>query len=139
MSQFILTKEHHLAFKSAWKNFLKTEAKEIKKKIRKGHYSRSYSNAFHLLRHILVVDVQHIEQKIIKAYSSQKVSGWDGSAARSGLYEIVHYFSVKNKSYLSGRYPSFTEVFASLTDDQLEQINKIANDIQSRYLNGAIK
>lgn len=139
MSQFILTKEQHLAFKAAWKNFLKTEAKEVKKKVRSGQYYRGYSNAFHILRHILISDVQHIEQKIVKAYASQKNSAWDGNAARAGLTEISSYFSVKRKSYLAGRYTSFKDFLAELTDEQLEQINKIATEIHSRYTSGAIK
>ena len=139
MSNFILTKEQHTAFKAAWKHYLKTEAKSVKELVRLGSAHRGYAISFHVLRQILIADTQHIESKIVKAFASQKSSPYDGNAARSGLSEVSSCFPVKNKAYLAKRYPSFAELFAELTDEQVEQINKIASDINGKYLRGEIK
>lgn len=137
MSNFILTKEQHVAFKAAWKNYLKTEAKAVKKSVKSGNRSRAYAISFHVLRHILISDVEHIEQKIVKAFASQKVGTWDGSAARAGLSDITYYFASTER--LLSRYPTFKEFFETLDLVQKQQIVKIATEIHSRYLNGAIK
>jgi hypothetical protein len=139
MSQFILTKEQHLAFKAAWKQFLKAEAKELKKQVKNGNYSKGYSISYHLLRQILVADVQHIEAKIQKAFASQRQNIYD-HASRSGLSVITSYFSVKNKSHMLNRYKHIdAEFLKSLTDEQLDQINKIATDIYNKYVRGDLK
>jgi hypothetical protein len=136
--QFILDKTQRDLFKSAWKNFLTVEAKQLKKNIRDGRNYKSRMWAHHILRHILLTDLSKIEHKIVQAFANQSEYKHYIEPARAGLETIVSDFQEKRKTYLPGNY-GYTEFLATLTAEQLVQINSVAASINAKYISGEIK
>lgn len=143
MPNFILTKEQHAEFKTVWKQFLKSDAKQVKELVKSGQRNRGYSTSFQILRHMLVCDIDHIESKIVKTFSSQKVGTWDGSAARAGLSDIMYWFDTHDAERFTKRYMSLGQFFQTMDPAEKHLVKKkiveIATQIHARYVSGAIK